>query len=137
MVKSCWLPFKSEKWDWLHSQVLLDMLESNKSRQKAAYLDFVTAENREEIEKFYSSKKLLPVLGGKAFKERISSLIRNAMHRDEVETGSVKEFCVSVGTILTAVTSHYAITREELFYTRRGYSNVSRDISLYLLQKYR
>lgn len=59
-----------KEWHWLHSQVLLNMLARRKGEQKAAYLDFVQQENSEEIEKFYSLKKLLPVLGGNRLKRK-------------------------------------------------------------------
>lgn len=127
----------AKEWNWLYSQVILNMLAKRKVERKAAYLDFIHQENSEEIEKFYSLKKLLPVLGGKSFKEKIRSLIERVGDKQDVPQRSINDLCIPADEILRFVCDYYRIDKETLLYSRRGFTNLPRDIALYLMQKHR
>ncbi len=51
------------------------MLSERKSQQKVAYLDFDSLGEPEEIERFYSQKKLPSILGRGSFKEFLKEKI--------------------------------------------------------------
>lgn len=127
---------KNMESKWLYSQSILDMLTKKKSEQQKAYLDFVVQENSEEIEKFYSLKKLLPVFGGKTFKEKLASLVQKTV-KEEVDQKILNTFSLTSASIFSVVCSYYDIDKETLLYSRRGYSNLPRDIALYFMQRYR
>lgn len=66
---------KAKKWSWLHKDALLMMLTPTTTRQKSAYIDFVSKGEAEEIERFYSLKKLPSILGSDSFKEYIREIL--------------------------------------------------------------
>ena len=128
---------QAKKYQWLHKQPLLEMLTQNKSQQKNSYLDFVSDESSEETEKFYSMKKLLSVFGGTAFKEKMGNLLRKGGGQEEVNYSSIKPFTLSAERILQEVCHYYGINRDELLRSRRGQTNLPRDIAMYLMQQHR
>jgi hypothetical protein len=62
---------KAKKWSWLQKEALLTQLTQVGSRQKSACLDFASQDDSEEIEKFYSMKNMLSILGSTVFKNDI------------------------------------------------------------------
>ena len=74
---------------------LLATLAGSSAMQKAAYLDFVAKGEPEEIEKFYSLKKLPSIMGGESFKDMIRDQFATLLNRDEI-SGS-KGLCLTWG----------------------------------------
>ena len=123
---------RAKKWAWLEKEKLLSMLTTAKARQKTAYLDFVSAVEPEEIEKFYSLKNLPSILGSKSFiekiRERFSGLIDNA------DIPGAKALAPDPEKVLSTVCRHYRIPREKLLASRRGRTNIPRDMAIYLVR---
>ncbi len=65
----------AKKWSWLQKDVILTQLSHVKTKQKSAYLDFVSLGESQEIEKFYSLKNMPSILGSTSFKEYIQKKV--------------------------------------------------------------
>ncbi len=128
---------KEEKWNWLHKQLLLDMLTTKKAEQKRRYIEFVGDNIPEATERFYSMKRLMSVFGGHSFKEQISILVKRLDPKEDIDPQAIKEFNVAPDAILHEVCNYYDIDKATLLYTRRGYSNLPRDVAIYLLRQHR
>jgi len=125
---------KAKKWKWLHRDLLSGMLSSKKTKRRAAYLDFVAQEEPEEIERFYSLKKLVPVLGGASFKEWLKEEFGHLQYRKEIPDSRL--FAPGADKIIDLVCDRFKIKRKELMKSRRGQENLSRDIAVYLVRRH-
>lgn len=123
---------QAKQWSWLHKDILLSMLTPVKSRQKKAYLDFVTQGESQEVERFYSLKKLPSVLGSDEFKENIKEKFSELINRPEIPTS--KDLAPAAEKLISCVCEHYGISRNELFASKRGTENLPRDIAIYLVR---
>lgn len=128
---------QAKKWSWLHKQFLLDMITAKKSLQKKRYLEFVTDPISEETEKFYSMKKLMSVFGNNSFKEHISDIVQQIQPKQDIDPQALKEFTVAPEAILDQVCYYYKIEKTTLLNSRRGYTNLPRDIAIYLIRQHR
>lgn len=124
---------KAKKWAWLQKEVLLTQLTQVKSRQKLAYLDFVSLAEPEEIEKFYSLKNLPSILGKKDFKEHIKERFSDLANRAEVSESKI--LAPGPDKVISSVCQHYTISRNKLMQSRRGTENLPRDIAIYLVRQ--
>ena len=110
---------KAKKWSWLEKETLLTQLTQVKSRQKSAYLDFVSLDDSEEIEKFYSMKNMLSILGSTAFKNDIREKFSGLVNRQEVPESKV--LALDAERAITSVCAHYKIFKEQYFcYPKKG-----------------
>lgn len=124
---------KANKWSWLQREVLLTQLTPVISRQKSAYLEFVSLGESEEIEKFYSLKKLSSMLGSSSFKEYVKEKFVSNINR--VEIPESKALAPDVDKVISIVCEHYKVTKQEMLYSRRGAENIARDIAIYLVRR--
>ena len=123
----------AKKWQWLNKAPLLAMLTDKKSRQKFAYIDFVSKGEPEEIKRFYSMKNLPSILGSDSFKEFIKEKFAYLGFRDEVPESKI--LAPAASSVISTVCKHYHITEEELFTSRRGAENLPRDVAVYLVRR--
>lgn len=126
---------QAKRWDWLHKNFILDILTDKKSRRQQEYFSFVSLSNSTEIDHFYSLKNLPAMLGSVLFQEKVKNKYNGLLFDREVSIG--KELVFSSERILAVVKEYFSITEEQLFAVKRGTSNPARDISMYLLKKYR
>jgi hypothetical protein len=124
----------AEKWQWLHSDFLLGMLSSKKANQRSAYLDFIFQDEPEEIERFYSLKKLSSVLGGDSFKEWLQEQFGYLRFQKEIPES--RSLAPAPDKIIDLVCDNYKITKEQLMRSRRGRENQPRDVAIYLVRRY-
>ena len=124
---------KAKKWSWLQKEVLLTQFTPVISNQKSAYLDFVSLEESQEIEGFYSLKKLPSMLGSSTFKECIKEKFVSFTNR--VEIPESKALAPEVDKVISIICEHYNVTKQEMLYTRRGTENIVRDIAIYLVRR--
>jgi putative transposase len=123
----------AKKWNWLHKDVLLNMLSAIKSRRRAAYTDFVSQLEPEEIECFYSMKKLPSILGSDDFKEWVKEKFR---HLELQEIPEARILAVTPEKVISLVCSHFKVNEKQLMATRRGQENLPRDIAIYLARRH-
>ncbi len=123
---------RAKKWDWLCKDVLLSILSKKPNKQKTTYLDFVSHDAPENIERFYSLKNLPSVLGADTFKEWIKEQFDQLRFHQEIP-GS-RELAPSPQSIINLVCSHFKIDQEQLSISRRGTENLARDVAIYLIR---
>jgi len=124
---------RAEKWSWLYKDDLLSMLTSAKTRQKSAYLDFVSRGEPREIEKFYSLKNLPPVLGSESFKAFIKEKFCGLANKPEIPES--RFLAPDAGKVIATVCDHYRISKSELLLSKRGTENLPRDLAIYLVRQ--
>ncbi len=124
----------AKKYAWLHKDYLLTMLSEKKSRQKAAYIDFVSLDEPEEIEKFYSQKKLPSILGSDSFKEFLKEKFAHMGFQKEIPESKI--FSTSPKDVILAVCKYYKVSESELLASKRGTTNVPRDMAIYLVRQH-
>ena len=122
----------AKKWSWLQKDALLTQLTQVKNRQKSAYLDFVSMDDSEEIEKFYSLKNMPSILGCTSFKKYIQEKFFEFANRQEIPESKV--LALDAERVITCVCEHYRIFREQLLVSKRGTENLPRDIAIYLVR---
>ncbi len=124
---------QAKKWSWLQREVLLTQLTQAKSRQKSAYLDFVSLAEPHEIEKFYSLKNLPSILGNTDFKEYIREKFSELKNRAEIPESKI--LALDPEKVISFVCQYYRISRNELLLSKRGTENLQRDIAIYLVRQ--
>jgi len=120
------------QWAWLQKDFLLAMLSRQKSRRKAAYLDFVSREEPQEIERFYSLKNLPSVLGTDDFKEWVKDKFTHLSLQEEIPES--RFLAPSAEQIIAAVCDHFNVKQELIYRSRRGTENLPRDVAIYLVR---
>lgn len=123
---------RTKKWSWLQKDVILTQLTHVKTRQKSAYLDFVSMNESQEIEKFYSLKNLPSILGCTSFKEYIREKFSELTNRPEVPES--KALAPDAEKVISCVCEYYRISWNELLVSKRGAENLPRDIAIYLVR---
>jgi len=125
----------AKKWHWLSTKKILNILETKKTKQRDAYKDFIVEDIPEEIDSFYSGKKLSALLGSDDFIERVKA--RFGKKTFEQELTNTTDLLIPAGQILDVVASQYHIKKNRLFTSKRGENNFPRDLAMYLLKQYR
>ncbi len=123
---------RSEKWNWLHRDLLLSMISAAKNQQKSRYLDFVSLEELESIECFYSRKNMSSILGSNEFKESIKEKFKHLQYQDEIPQS--RELAPSPDRMITTVCEYFKVQREQMMVSKRGAENVPRDLAIYLVR---
>ena len=124
---------QAKKWSWLHKDNLLTMLTTAKTKQRSTYIDFVSKGEPEEIERFYSLKKMPSILGSDLFKDFVREKYSDLINQPEIPES--KELAPSAEKVISAVCEYYRISKEELFESRRGTVNLPRDVAIYLVRR--
>ncbi len=125
---------RTKKWNWLYRDFLLAIFSKKGKQAQKAYVEFVSENESEEIEKFYSKKNLGSVLGDDHFKERLKEKFQEFLFHKEIPEAII--FAPAPKNILASVCRHYKIKREALTKSKRGTENVPRDIAVYLMRIY-
>lgn len=124
---------KAKKWSWVQKEVLLTQITPVISRQKSAYLDFVSLGESQEIERFYSLKNLSSILGSTSFKEHIREKFMALMNTVEVPESKV--LAPDADKVISNVCEYYNVSKKALQYSKRGTENRVRDIAIYLVRR--
>lgn len=122
----------AKKWEWLHKDFLLSMLSKKRSGQLASYRNFVSLDDSEETERFYSLKNLPSVLGGDTFKDWLKEHFQHLRFRDDVPESRL--FAPTAREIINAVCRHFQIKKEQLAVSHRGRENLPRNVAIYLIR---
>ncbi|WP_228723246.1 REP-associated tyrosine transposase [Desulfosediminicola flagellatus] len=124
---------KAKKWSWLQKEPLLAQITPIVSRQKAAYLDFVSLGESKELERFYSLKNLPSMLGSSSFKEYIKEKFMSLAN--SVEIPESKALAPDIDKVIACVCEHYSVAQQDLLYSKRGTANTARDNAIYLARR--
>ena len=109
------------------------MLATAKIKQRLAYIDLVSKGEQEEIERFYSLKKLPSILGSDLFKEFVREKYSDLINQPEIPES--KALAPDADKVISAVCEYYRISKEELLESRRGTVNLPRDVAIYLVRR--
>jgi REP element-mobilizing transposase RayT len=123
---------RSQKWGWLNKDFLMSMLSDKQSRRLAAYKDFVSLDDSEETERFYSLKNLSSVMGSDVFKEWIKDQFQHLCFREEIPESRL--LAPSIEEVIAKTCEHFHVSKEQLFISRRGHENLPRNVALYLVR---
>ena len=126
--------FHGKGWDWLHRDMLLKMFSKIKKQAFTDYLTFVNQQDSNEVQHFFSRKNIPTILGSPAFIDTI----RNRFHfllRDK-EIADVEILSVDAEAVIKAVSDVCQVTKKELLASRRGVTNIPRDLAIYTLRTY-
>ena len=121
-----------ERWDWLYIDKLLQMFSESRSSALEEYLAYVYRTDSEEIQNFFSHKKLPSVLGSVEFIDKIRKRFNFKSADKEIPRKMLPS--VDVETVIKVVCDVCRITEEELFFSRRGVANPHRDLAIYTLR---
>ena len=96
------------------------------------YHRFMAQDDDERVERAFSRMNLPAILGGKEFIRKIKDRFFTAKTNREVPTA--KNLAPSAQEIMAAVLAVYEVEEPTLFISRRGSTNESRDVAIYLLR---
>ena len=122
----------SNGWSWLHRDMLLQMFSKTRSQAFANYLNFVTQQNSDEIQHFFSRKNLPSIFGSASFIDKIRN--RFAFLREQQEVSGIEILSVDAENVISAVCDICHVSKEELLKSRRGVSNLPRNLAIYTLR---
>jgi len=123
---------QAKKWTWLQMKHLLSTLTSVESRQKRAYLDFVSIAEPEEIERFYALKNLPSILGSPRFIGMIRDKFSELTNVAEIPESRV--LAPEPERVIATICEYYRVPGELLRLSKRGSENLPRDVAIYLVR---
>jgi REP element-mobilizing transposase RayT len=125
---------KKREWNWVYKDFVLDILEPHKSRQRRAYNTFVAHEDSKEILHFFQKKNIPAVLGNDSFIDKIrKKYFKEKQHQEVPES---KALAPDIQTIKRAVCKTCKVKPEDLLISKRGTTNVDRNVAIYLIRQY-
>ncbi len=119
-------------WNWLYRKFLLKMFAKSQKKAQVTYLEFVNRSDSEEIEQFYSRKNLPSIFGSIKFIDKIKNRFESLSWNKEIPAASV--LSVDAEAVIRVVQYAYQITEKELLTTKRGTTNIPRDLAIYTLR---
>lgn len=125
---------RSKNWRWLHKNHLLAMLSEKKSRQKPAYMDFVSLGEPEKIERFYALKNLPSILGSDSFKEFVNEQFAHLGFQKDIPDSKI--LAPSAIKVISVVCDFYKVTDRQLLISKRGTENRPRDMAIYMVRRH-
>ncbi|MGL1931532.1 MAG: transposase [Desulfotalea sp.] len=124
---------RSKKWAWLEKDSILFQLNEVKVKQQAAYFDFVSMDEPQNIGDFYSLKNVPSILGCSFFKNHIREKFSNQTNTIEIPESKI--LALDAENVTSYVCEYYNISRDVLFTSRRGSTNHIRDFAIYLVRQ--
>ncbi len=121
-------------WNWLMRDPLLTMFSLNRKQAYAAYLNFVQQPDSEEIETCFAQEKRPSVFGSAAFIEKIKNLFSSDGEDREIPESKILK--TSFSDVLAAVCQVCQVSEESIHESRRGQSNIARDLAIYTMRQY-
>jgi REP element-mobilizing transposase RayT len=113
--------------NWLNTDSVMSRFAGLKDYQK-----FMRSDIEEEIEDFYKGPYQKPVLGSKAFIERIRARLGDKARVDEEKPQSRQVFGLEIEEIVGATVREYGKGVDELKRRKRGGQNEVRMVAIYL-----
>ncbi len=121
----------AKQWRWLHKDFILGMLtEGSSKKQRLAYRTFMAQEDNDNILALFQRKQWPVFLGGEKFIEWVKTTFYQHKHDRQVPESS--QLAPELIQIVREVCRFYNISEDALLTTRRGRTNVPRDVAIYL-----
>ena len=121
-------------WSWLHRNMLLEMFSKTRKQAFSDYLTFVTQQDSDEIEHFFSHKNLPSIFGSSGFIDKIRNRFGFLRHNHEITDVAI--LSVDVKEVITVTCRVCNISEPELLTSRRGVTNIPKDLAIYTLRRY-
>ena len=121
-------------WSWLHREMLLKMFSKTRKQAFSDYLAFVTQQDSDEIEHFFSLKNIPTIFGSLGFIDKIKN--RFGFLSQNQEISGVAILSVEAKDVITATCRVCNVSEPELLASRRGVTNIPRDLAIYTLRRY-
>jgi putative transposase len=118
---------------WLETSYLLKMIGSRNSR--SFYRKYVETIEDDEVTRFYSKKRLSPVLGKEDFLESIERYIKDGELNPEISDVRAIHDAPSIKEIQGVCVVHFGMVMKDLVRSRHRIPNVPRDMAIYLCRK--
>ena len=121
---------KAWKWDWLHKDFILSMLDGRGTKQQQAFLKFMGEEVSEKLQTALTGRKWPNVLGDDDF----VTWVKETFFQNKKDRQVPESFRLSPDReqIIRQVCRVYAVDEKYLLTVRRGRRNEARDLTLYL-----
>ncbi len=124
----------NQSYNWLFKEFLLNMLSGKNKNQEKAYIDFVSQNEPEQVEKFYATKNLPSLFGNETFKDWIKEKFTHLqLTRDIPES---RQLTLSPEKIIQLTCRYFKVTKKQIFVSKRGQENLPRDTAIYLVRRH-
>ena len=121
-------------WNWLHRYLLLEMFSKTRKQAFSDYLAFVTQQDSDEIEHFFSLKNIPTIFGSLGFIDKIKNRFGFLSQNQEISGAVI--LSVEAKDVITATCRVCNVSEPELLESRRGITNIPRDLAIYTLRRY-
>lgn len=125
----------AKKWDWLHKEIILDLLTTEKKSQLRTYRRFISVDDDKELEDLMASKRWPSLYGPKDFIDWVKTTYREKNKQSEIP--QARELNLDAENIVTTVCNHYKVEVAELHTSKRGTFNEPRSVAIYLIRRLR
>ena len=123
---------EAKKWDWLHKKYILSLFSKGRKERIRRYRQFVSKETPEGITRILARKKLPAIIGSQRFVDKMKELFSAAKTHEEIPESRC--LAPDTDTIIKAVCKSYNVTKDTVFYSRRGFFNEPRNVAIYLIR---
>ena len=121
-------------WSWLYRDMLLEMFSKGRKQAFSDYLTFVTQQDSDKIEHFFSLKNRPTIFGSSNFIDKIRN--RFGFLRKDQEISGIAILSVDAKAVITVTCQVCSISEAELLTSRRGITNIPKDLAIYTLRRY-
>jgi REP element-mobilizing transposase RayT len=126
---------KAQKWNWLYKDFVFSMLPKNKGDRLKNYRQFISMEEKNNINKVLDKKKWPAMLGSADFITKVKEKFFSG--KINVEVPQSRELSPNPYQIQKIVCEYYRIDKRRLFSSRRGIFNEPRNTAIYLTRRLR
>jgi REP element-mobilizing transposase RayT len=126
---------KAKKWDWLHKQFILSMLEKAPEKRAKRYREFMNEKEDGCLLRTLSKKKLPSILGDNQFVDNLKT--RFFEQKRNIEVPESKRLAPDIDKIKQVICAYYDINEGQLYLTKRAVFNEARAMGLYLARHLR
>jgi len=123
---------KSDKWDWVYKDFILEMLAASRSVQLKKYKHFVNIRDSAEVCAYFERKSLPSIIGETSFIDWVKeTFFKGKIDRSIPRT---KSLAPSINSIRKVVSEYYQIDEEMINLVHRGKKNLPRDVAMYFMR---
>ncbi len=119
-------------WQWLHRDPLLKMFSSTRGKAFSRYLTFVNQQDSDEVQQFFSRQHIPSIFGSEGFIDKIRNRFGSLLQDKEIAGRDL--LSADAATVIKAVCEVCQVSEIELNTSKRGISNIARDLTIYTLR---
>ena len=119
-------------WKWLFKDQLQSMLAETPFRAIKAYRTFVSQPESQELLDFFSPQNTPSILGAEIFKTWIKENFKHLCFKKEIPESHI--LAPDPDHIKKLVCNFYKVPGSALIASKRGETNIQRDVAIYLLR---